>query len=257
MPSHLPSHLPSHAPSHPPRVVLHAQTSVDGRMAVSAGTLLMADSRWPHGDPYPELMERLQPQVFLEGAGSFVTDEHVPAALPRADADEELYAPFVPDDVRARASRGWLAVTDSRGRVRWRYKEFPDGVWAGWHLLVLVARATPSSYLAYLRRERIPYLVVGEHRVVLPQALRALADVLEVRTVVVTAGARLSGALLRAGVLDEVEVDVLPMSVGGTTTPTLFTTADLGPSDAPVPLRLLDVRRRDDGRVLLRYAVDR
>lgn len=200
MPSHLPSHLPSHAPAHLPRVVLHAQTSVDGRMAVSAGTLLMADSRWPHGDPYPELMERLEPQVFLEGAGSFVTDEHVPAPLPRA---------------------------------------------------------TPSSYLAYLRRERIPYLVVGEHRVVLPQAVRALADVLEVRTVVVTAGARLSGALLRAGVLDEVEVDVLPMSVGGTTTPTLFTTADLGPSDAPVPLRLLDVRRRDDGRVLLRYAVDR
>lgn len=240
-----------------PRVVLHAQTSVDGRMALSTGTLLMTDSRWPQGDPYPELMERLQPQVILEGAGSFVTDEHVPAPLPGADADDHLHDHFVPDDVRARAARGWLAVTDSRGRVRWQYKEFADDAWTGWHLLVLVARATPSSYLAYLRRERIPYLVVGEHRVVLPQALRALADVLGVRTVVVTAGARLSGALLLAGVLDEVEVDVLPMSVGGTTTPTLFTTPDLGPSDAPVPLRLLDVQQRGSGRVLLRYAVDR
>lgn len=120
-----------------------------------------------------------------------------------------------------------------------------------------MAAATPASYLAYLRRERIPYLVVGEQRVVLPLALRALGDVLGARTVVVTAGPRLGGALLRAGVLDEVEVDVLPLSVGGTTTPTLFTTPDLGPSDAPVPLRLLDVHRRDDGRVLLRYAVDR
>ncbi|MBC7292097.1 MAG: dihydrofolate reductase family protein [Actinotalea sp.] len=232
-----------------PRVVLHAQTSVDGRMAVSAATPLLADNRWPQGDPYPELMARLAPQVFLEGAGSFVTDEAAPAPLPPVDAADDLHEHWVPDDVRARATRGWLAVTDSRGRVRWQYKEFPDDAWAGWHLLVLVATATPSAYLAYLRRERIPYLVVGQQRVVLPQAVRALGEVLGAQTVVVTAGARLSGALLRAGVLDELEVEVLPMSVGGTTTPTLFTTPDLGPADAPVPLRLLGAEPRDGGRV--------
>ena len=243
-------------PARFPRVVLHAQVSVDGRMAVSAATPLMVDSRWPQGDPYPDLMARLQPQVLLEGAGSFVTDDHVPAPLPEAGpADDGLHTHFVPDGVRARATRGWLAVTDSRGRVRWQHKEVPDEAWAGWHLLVLVAAATPSAYLAYLRREEIPYLVVGEQRVVLPRALRALAEVLGAETVVVTAGARLSGALLRAGALDEVEVEVLPMSVGGTTTPTLFTTPDLGPSDEPVPLRLLSVQSREDGRVLLRYAV--
>ena len=46
--------------------------------------------------------------------------------------------------------------------------------WAGWHLLVLVSRATPPAYLAYLRDEEIPYLVTGEERVDLGQALAKL-----------------------------------------------------------------------------------
>jgi riboflavin biosynthesis pyrimidine reductase len=220
--------------------------------------LLMFDERWPTyaGSTYADLMSRHHPQVILEGSGALVVEGQAPGVLPPAsEGAEVLHTDYLPPRVLARATEGWLAVVDSRGRIRWMYKEYPDDEWAGWHVLVLVSRSTPLPYLAYLRREEIPYLVVGAERVDLARALSALAETLGVRTVVSSAGARLNGALLRAGLLDEIEVEVVPIAVGGTTTPALFTTSDLAADEVPTPLHLLGATELGEGRVLLRYAV--
>lgn len=242
-----------------PRIILHNVPSVDGRLSISPGVLLMFDERWPTyaGSTYADVQRRHSPDILLEGSGSLAIEDQPPEPLPPAsESDEVLLSDHLPADVVARASRGWLTVVDSRGRIRWLYKEYPGEEWEGWHVLVLVATSTPRPYLAYLRREEIPYLVVGEDRVDLPRAMTALHDVLHARTVVSTGGGRLNGALLRAGVVDEIEVEVVPIAVGGTTTPTMLTAPDLGPTERPVPLRLLEVQERSGGRVLMRYAVE-
>jgi riboflavin biosynthesis pyrimidine reductase len=239
-----------------PRVVTYNATSVDGRVAISPGALLMSDSRWPSdgSDPYADLKRRHGPQVILEGSGSFVVEHEVPEPLPPAEAGADaLRTDFLPEEALARATAGWMAVVDGRGRVRWAYKEYPGEAWAGWHLLVLVSGRTPLDYLAYLRGEVIPYLVAGDARVDLAAALAALASRLGVRSVVSTGGGRLSGALLRAGLIDEIEVEVLPIAVGGTETPALFTAPDLDREALPTSLRLIAADVRPGGRVLLRY----
>lgn len=241
-----------------PRVVTHNAASVDGRVALSPGVLLMFDERWPTlaDSTYGDVRLRHQPDVLLEGSGSLVAEGQQPDPLPDpTESVDDLLTDFLPTDVVAR-TRGWLAVVDSRGRIRWQYKEYPGEEWAGWHLLVLVSTATPPAYLAYLRRERIPYLVVGDDRVDLRLAMTTLQQRLGTRTVVSTAGGRLNGALLRAGLVDEIEVDVVPIAVGGTSTPVLFTATDLAPDEAPVRLRLVEATPRSGDRVLLRYAVD-
>jgi riboflavin biosynthesis pyrimidine reductase len=252
---------PATLPDRPvrPRVITHNLASADGRLAVSPGILLMVDDRWPVSDPdpYTDVKRRHHPDALLEGSGSFVTDDETSASLPSAGSDAgDLRQDFLPAAVLARATAGWLVVPDSRGRVRWGYKEYPGEEWAGWHLMVLVSQVTPASYLAYLRREAIPYLVAGHGRVDLAAALERLAG-LGVRTVVSTGGGRLNGALLRAGLVDAVEVEVVPMLVGGEDTPALFTARDLRPGEAPTALRLEAVEQRPDGRVLLRWSVPR
>lgn len=241
-----------------PRIITHNSASVDGRLALSPGVLLMVDKRWPADDgaTYADIQGRHHPGAILEGSGSFVSEGQVPAPLaPATEAAEVLLSDHLPADVLARAARGWLVVPDTRGLIRWMYKEYPGEEWQGWHVLVLVSGKTPHPYLAYLRREAIPYLVVGENRVDLPLAMSALKERLGVRTLVSTAGGRLNGALLRAGLVDEIEVEIVPIAVGGTATAALFTTTDLAPSGAPTRLRLLEATVRREGRVLLRYAV--
>jgi hypothetical protein len=107
----------------------------------------------------------------LEGSGSLVSDSEIPDELPAYDGDAAaLYTHFLPDHITQQPSppHYWLAVVDSRGRVRWTEKH------ADWDVLVLVARSTPADYLAYLRREQVCYLVAGEERVDLTQALVSL-----------------------------------------------------------------------------------
>src|SRR5665811_2411027 len=107
-----------------------------------------------------------------------------------------------------------------------------------------------------LRAERgIPYLVVGNGRVDLPAAMSLVHSELGVRTVVCTGGGRLGGALLRAGLVDEVDIDTLPVVIGGRGTPALFDAPVLGPDEWPHRLDLLTVEQPVGGRLRLRYMV--
>ena len=151
--------------------------------------------------------------------------------------------------------RRWFAVVDGRGRVDLQFTGWPDPGWAGWHALVLTSGAASPDHLARLRERGIPYLVVGNGRVDLPAAMSLVHSELGVRTVVCTGGGRLGGALLRAGLVDEVDIDTLPVVIGGRGTPALFDAPVLGPDEWPHRLDLLTVEQPVGGRLRLRYMV--
>lgn len=245
-----------------PRLITHNVASLDGRLTIGPGVLLMGgDERWQaiagDGDGYRDVMARHEPQAVLEGSGSFVSEDAEPTPWPEASGAGEHHGHFLPADVVDVRGRRWFTVVDGRGRIRWQFKEFPDPEWAGWHLLVLVAESTPAEYLAYLRGEAIPYLVVGSSGVDLPTAVETLGRELGVEVIVSTGGGRLNGALLRAGLVDRIEVEILPAVIGSTGTPALFDAPPLGPADTPTRLRPAEVSTTDDGHVLLTYDVPR
>jgi 2,5-diamino-6-(ribosylamino)-4(3H)-pyrimidinone 5'-phosphate reductase len=249
-----------------PKVVVFSSASVDGRVAVSPDVLLLwGDERWQKLDAEKQssafdwIKFTHEPQATLEGSGSFVREGDAPALLPPFEGDPGLlYQDFLPEAVVQRPGhRGWFTVVDGRGRVREWIKDGavfgPD--WEGWHLLVFVARHTPAEYLAYLRRESIPYLVAGEGRVDLRLALEKLGTQLEVTSVLSTAGGKLNGALLRAGLVDEVNVEFLPAIIGGVETPSLFDAPVLKPDEWPTRLKLISAQVQAGGSVWLRYEV--
>lgn len=244
-----------------PRIVTYNLASVDGRLTLAPGvSLLTGDDRWTAltsgvGDPYEWVRRQHDPQVLLEGSGSFLADTE-PVQPAAHDADPAVVGEhFLPDAVVGVPGRRWFAVVDGRGRVDLQFTEWPDPAWAGWHALVLTSRAASPDHLARLREQGIPYLVVGDPHVNLPVAMSLLSSELQVRTVVCTGGGRLGGALLRAGLVDEVDVDLLPFVIGGRGTPALFDAPPLGPDQWPLRLDLLSAEHLPAGRLRLRYAV--
>ena len=249
-----------------PRVIVHTVASVDGRVSLGPGRTGfddVGDARWQAmwasetalEESVADLVSFYKPQVLLEGSGSFVAEGEVLADLPISKSGSaELHQDYLPDEVVNRPGHvGWFAVVDGRGRVRAGIKEFPG--WEGWRTLHLVAGSTPKDYLAFLRHHQIPYLVSGQEHVDLRTVLEKMASLLGVDCVVSTGGSRLNGALLRADLIDEVSLVLLPALVGGSETPTLFRCPDLGPKDWPTHLELLAVESEPTGRIHLRYRV--
>jgi riboflavin biosynthesis pyrimidine reductase len=202
-----------------------------------------------------------KPEVCLEGSGSLVSADEKPEPLPPFEGDpKSFYQDFLPDDVVHRPDHmGWYAFVDSRGRVRGWIKEgdvFGEN-WVGWHTLVLVAHHTPPEYLDYLKRENIPYLVAGEKRVDLRLVIEKLKSKLGVTCVMSLAGGKLNGALLRAGLVDEINIEFFPAVIGGFDTPSLFDSPALKPDEWPTRLKLISCQVQAGGRVWLRYQVVR
>ncbi|MGB8020635.1 MAG: dihydrofolate reductase family protein [Candidatus Nanopelagicales bacterium] len=262
-----------------PRCITYNMASVDGRLTIAPGVSLLAgDPRWDAataglGDPYDWVRRVHDPQVLLEGSGSFLsdggtsagsdvgppegTDGGTPAGaharIPTEPEPDSLH--HLPPGVVDVPGRRWFAVVDGRGRVDLQFTEWPDPAWAGWHALVLTSRAAPVEHLVGLRERGIPYVVVGQSHVDLPAAMELLGSRLGVRTVVCTGGGRLGGAMLRAGLVDEIDLDVLPVAIGGRGTPALFDAPPLGADEWPTPLALKSAEAFADGRVRLRYEV--
>ncbi|MFF5078659.1 RibD family protein [Actinoplanes sp. NPDC000266] len=230
-----------------PRVVVSAQMSLDGRITLHRDHLLMtspevwASLRPPSADAVEaarsaQIASLHQPTAMLEGSGSLVTSTAEPMPGPPAGPCDDFVIP----------AAKWFTVVDRRGRVRWTMKEND-----GYHLLVLVSPATPAAYLSYLRDERISYLVAQDLR----EALEKMRSRLGVTCVVSTAGGGVNGALLRAGLVDEVQVVIYPALIGGADTPSLFDGEPLGPGELPASMRLLSTHAEPDGTVWLRYEV--
>lgn len=235
-----------------PRVIVSVIATVDGRVALNRSSRLLDpaarqlwESAWP--PDVPELLERgsaviekLGPTVVLEGSGTFVPDGAPPLPLPPVNVPPGDFLPAV-------GSPRWFAVVDGRGRMEWTFKG--DGTT---RLLVVVNESTPSGYLGYLRTSEIPYVSAAG----LPEMIGKFGSVLGATCIVSEAGGGLNGALLRAGLVDELHVITVPALVGGLGTPSMFDGPPLGLSDAPVGLRLAGVQVGSHGSIWAHYKTD-
>ena len=242
-----------------PRVIVSVTATADGRVTLSrmerlldVGPSLRWKATWPPdvGDLLTRraaaIEQRHHPTVVLEGSGTFVADDVGSLHLP----DTSVPAGVLWTDFLPYRSTRWFAVVDARGRVAWTHKGDEET-----SLLVIASRSTPLPYLAYLRQERIPYLLAGAHRVDLTSALAKIRMQLGAECLVSEAGGGLNGALLRAGLVDELHIITVPALIGGLGTPSIMDGPPLEPGSLPERLRAIDVQVGAHGTIWAHYEV--
>lgn len=250
-----------------PYVVVLVNVSVDGRLALGPNLTWwdrLADPRSKESHQafrglFREVRNTIayihHPQAHLHGAGSLIRERDVLKPLPPFEGDPAvLYQDFLPDEIVHQPDHEvWPTIVDGRGRLRRGDFGEEDPLGRDW--LRLTSHRAPAEYLAFLQRERIPYLIAGEERVDLPAVLGKLKRKLGMSCIESLAGGKLNGALLRAGLVDEINIIYRPEAIGGTETPTLFDSPELGPDEWPTKLRLLSTQVWAEGHVWLRYEV--
>ena len=232
-----------------PKVVIFNCTSLDGRMDGGVGQAEMG--------LYYQLATCWNADAMLSGSSTmqaafsgaaFDGQDGPPSATDASENEDEakeLHPLAVP----------YLVVVDSRGRIHNWAQIRAQPFWR--QVVVLCARATPPAYLEELARQGIAYIVSGKERVDLRQALETLYTEYGIRTLRVDSGGALNGALLRAGLVDEVSLLIAPTLVGGESPQSMFVAPDVTSPEQTIPLRLAHFEQVDEGRLWLRYQVAR
>ncbi len=243
-----------------PYVIMQMSASIDGRIAFGPGLTMFdkhpAEDLLTAGPIWEKVTDAINtewhPQGTMWGSGTFQNENAPLRKLPAFTGDvQALYVDFLPEEVIA-TTRTWDILVDGRGRGRGGYKatEKPDN-----HILHLASRSAPVEYLAFLRRECIPYLIGGQEHADLAEALNKLYAMLGIRVMCLYGGGTLNGVMLRAGLIDEIHLILWPLLIGGRRTPTLADCDDLPSDRLPAVLQLVSAQVQEGGYLWLHYKV--
>ena len=219
-----------------PKVVLHNETSVDGRMDWVAPDLGL----------FYGVASRFGEDATLAGSNTMLKAYEGEDTEPK---DED----YLPKQHDPGDTRPLLVVPDSRGRLRTWHLLRKERFWRD--AVALVSSSTPREYLDYLEKLHVDHIMAGEDHVDLRAALEELSSRYGVKVVRADCGGTLNGVLLREGLVSEVSLLVEPRLIGGTSPHYVFCAPELTSAENTLDLKLLQVERLEGDVVWLHYKV--
>jgi riboflavin biosynthesis pyrimidine reductase len=228
-----------------PYALCHMVMSVDGRIW---------GSRWrPKANVIPNLFEKLHDQLVAElGGGSWLCGRVTAQEFARGKG--KVYPPtkekFPREDWFAeREAKAWGIFLDAHGKAVWERKDI-----GGDPILVILTEQVPDSHLAGLRADGVSYIFAGKAEIDLAQAFDTLSRELGIKNLLIEGGGGANGAVLRAGLLDEISLVVSAAIDGSSGAPTVFNSGDVDLGPAPIErMELTSHKVLDGGAVWLRY----
>ena len=232
------------SPSRRPRVICHMAVSVDGRIVVDGWHASVADV-------IRREYEAVHVSYDSDGwmCGRVTMEPFAGAVRAEADVRREHAGEMPREDFLAPGEHASFAFAmDPSGRLAWGTNDID-----GDHVVAILSERVSDVYLAFLRERGVSYLLAGRREIDLPLALEKVGARFGVRTLMLEGGGRINGAMLGAGLVDEVSLLVTPVADGRMGTPALFDVE--GEGNTPRRIALDGVERRADDVLWLRYRV--
>ena len=148
----------------------------------------------------------------------------------------------------------YLVVVDSKGLVK-NWDVIKRQAWWNDRPIVLCSETTPKDYLSYLDSEKIQYLIEGNDNVDLGPALERLESGFSIKTIRIDSGGILGGALLRAGLVNEISILYSPQLTGGESAKSIFRAPDAKSFEEIIDLELIKSEVVERNYVWTRYKV--
>jgi riboflavin biosynthesis pyrimidine reductase len=229
-----------------PHVICHMMSSLDGSLSPSRYTTSPDGERVGWSKTYEALHDMFGGDAWLVGR---VTMAEISKAAAHPPVDPGT--PPRPLHVADHDATRYAVALDPSGKVH-----FDSGDLDGDHVVVLLGADVSDAHLAELAADGVSYVVGAGGDIDLAAMLETLSTAFGIRRLLLEGGARINGALLAAGLVDELSVLVAPALDAKPDAPAIV---DAGASGLAgyVALSLVSAETLDGGTVHLRYAVGR
>lgn len=229
-----------------PYVICHMCTTIDGRILTS---------RWGRVPGVRDSADLFETTAASFGIGAWLVGTttmrefsgrqvRLPDSRTRVPAGD-----FVGDE----SATSFAVGIDAKGALRFQKNDVE-----GDHTVVITTKGAGARYLAHLRKAGVSYLICGESAVDLPLALRKIRRVLGLRKLMLEGGGTFNGSMLRAGLIDEISLVIVPVVDGGGPEITgVFDAPGTPPARAAGTLRVTSHRTLRGGVHWFRYRVRR
>ena len=154
------------------------------------------------------------------------------------------------DHIADKNARRLAIGADAKGVLRFQKNEV-----GGDHIVLLVTERVGDGYLAHFQSAGVSYLVCGKKEIDLHVALRKLGSAFHLRKLMLQGGGKFNGAMLHAGLVDEISHVIVPVADGGVGISSFFDIPGDPPPKAAAKLRLLSHKQLRGGVIWLRYRV--
>jgi len=226
-----------------PYVICHMCTSLDGKII---------GHRWGKLPGYQHESELFETTAARFGIGAWMVgtttmDEFdgPKIKLPRAKTR-------IPrrDFIGNKNARSFGIGADAKSVLR-----FQKNAVGGDHVVLLVTDRVSNDYLAHLQAAGVSYLFCGPSKIDLKLALQKLGRTFKLRKLMLQGGGKFNGAMLEAGLVDEISHLTVPVADGGAGVASIFDIPGKAPVKAAARLRLLSHKLMPGGVIWARYRV--
>jgi len=226
-----------------PYVICHMCTSLDGKII---------GHRWGKLAGYKHESELFETTAASFGIGAWLVGTTTmeefdgrKGKLPRAKKR------IVRRDFIANKTAKTLGIgVDAKGVLRFQHNEV-----GGDHVVLLVTDRVSNDYLAHLQAAGVSYLFCGKKAVDLHVALRKLRSAFHLRKLMLQGGGKFNGAMLHAGLVDEISHITVPVADGGMNVASMFDIPGKTPAHAAARLRLFWHKLLPGSAMWCRYKV--
>lgn len=123
------------------------------------------------------------------------------------------------------------------------------------HVIQVLTEKVSGEYLDQLRSKEVSYIFAGKTEIDLASAMEKLRKLFGIKLARIDGGGSVNGSFLKAGLIDELSLVLMPIADGAMDVPTVFDAERGHTKRMATHLKLKSIKRLDKGALWIRYAV--
>lgn len=213
-------------------------TSLDGRIRAKNWALKESE------DVYEQEAAKIPWDAWVVGR---VTMQGFTDTKPRAPRRGTFRVPpgdFVADYRQKRFAVG----IDPHGKLKFKTNHADTE-----HIISVVTEQATAEHLDYLRSKNVSYIIGGRRHIDLERVVKKLGTLFPIKHLSVQGGGKVNGSFLKAGLIDELHLMLMPLADGTIGSPALFDVQDDNTRRRATRFRLKSCQPRSNGMLMLHY----